>query len=250
MQPLKNLFTPAKIGRIELRNRIVMLPITTGFCETDETVGDRLIDFFAERAKGGSGLIIIPFSPVEAGSPVEPGLYDERFITGIRRLTERIHSYGAKIGAQLIISYSVMFHGAPPEVVGASPVWNQMMRCVPRPLTVDEIHYIVGEYGKAARRARQGGFDIVEVLVGGGYLLNRFLSPISNKREDEYGGSLENRMRIILEVVESIKREAGADFPVGCRLNIDEQMEGGHTAEDSKKVAQLLEKAGISVINS
>ena len=249
MQQFKYLFTPVRIGTMEIRNRIVMLPLTTGFCENDETVGSRFINFYAERAKGGVGLIIVPFSPVPAGSPMEPGLYNDRFIPGVHRLTDAIHNHGAKVAAQLITSYHVMFRDGVPEVVGPSPVLNQMMRIIPRPLTVEEIRHIVEEYGQAARRARKCGFDAVEVLVGGGYLLNRFLSPISNKREDEYGGSLENRMRIILEVIESMRREVGKDFPIGCRLNVDEQMEGGHTVEDSRKVARILEKAGIQMIN-
>jgi len=249
MQQFKYLFTPIRIGTMEIRNRIVMLPLTTGFCESDETLGNRFINFYAERAKGGTGLIIVPFSPVPAGSPMEPGLYNDRFIPGVRRLTDTIHAHGAKVAAQLITSYHVMFKDGLPEVVGPSPVMNQMLRIIPRPLTVEEICHIVKEYGQAARRARKCGFDAVEVLVGGGYLLNRFLSPISNRREDEYGGSLENRMRIILEVIEGMRREVGKDFPIGCRLNVDEQMEGGHTVEDSRKVARILEKAGIQMIN-
>ncbi len=245
----KHLFTPVKIGNMEVKNRIVMLPMTTGYPEADETVGDRFINFFAERAKGGAGLIIIPFAPVPAGSPVEPGLFDNRFIPGIRRLTAAIHAHGAKTASQLITSYHVAFKGGPAEVVGPSPVMNQILRVVPRALTVDEIHYIVDEYSRSARRAREGGFDAVEILVGGGYLLNRFLSPISNQRVDEYGGSLEKRMRIILEVIESTRKEAGSDFPIGVRLNIDEQMAGGHTVEESKVVARALEKAGVSLIN-
>lgn len=244
-----NLFKPITIKGMEIRNRIVMLPMTTGYTEPDETVGAKFIDFFAERARGGAGLIVIPFSPVKAGSPVEPGLFDDRFIPGVRRLTSSIHDFGARAAAQLITSYHVVLKDDQPEVVAPSAVLNQLMRVMPRALTVEEIHYIVGEYGKAARRAREGGFDAVEILVGGGYLLNRFLSPITNKREDRYGGSLENRMRIILEAIESMKREAGEDFIFGCRLNVEEQMAGGHTVEDSKAVAQALERAGIGWIN-
>jgi 2,4-dienoyl-CoA reductase-like NADH-dependent reductase (Old Yellow Enzyme family)/thioredoxin reductase len=244
-----NLFKPLKIGTTELRNRIVMLPMTTGYCEADETVGDRFIDFFAERARGGAGLIIIPFSPVAAGSPVEPGIYDDRFLPGLKRLTEAMRAHGAKSAGQLITSYHVILRGNQPEVVGPSEVMNQILRTVPRAMTREEIHFIVEQYGHAARRVREGGFDLVEILVGGGYLLNRFLSPISNKREDEYGGSLENRMRIILEIIASMKRSAGADFPIGVRLNVEEQMPGGHTVAESKIVAQALERAGVSLIN-
>ena len=250
MKPFKHLFTPAKIGHLELKNRIVMLPMTTGYTEDDETVGNRFIDFFEARAKGGAALIIVPFSPIRAGSPVEPGMYDDRFIAPARNLTGRVHDGGAKIGAQLIISYHVIFGKGAPEVVGPSPVMNQMMRSIPRELTVDEIRYIVSEYGRAARRVREAGFDLVEVIVGGGYLLNRFLSPITNKRTDLYGGSLENRMRFTLEAIESMRKEGGADFPIGIRINLEEQMEGGHTIEDSKEVLKILEKAGVQVINA
>jgi len=250
MKPFKHLFTPAKIGRLEIKNRIVMLPMTTGYTEADETVGNRFTDFFETRAKGGAGLIIVPFSPVRAGSPVEPGMYDDRFIASARKFTGRIHDGGAKIGAQFIVSYHVIFGKGTPEVVGPSPVMNQIMRCIPRELTVDEIRYITGEYGRAARRAREAGFDLVEVLVGGGYLLNRFLSPITNKRTDLYGGGLENRMRFTLEVIDSMRKEGGPDFPIGIRINLEEQMEGGHTIEDSKEVLEILEKAGVQVINA
>ena len=243
------LFTPLKVGEMEVRNRIVMLPITTGYTEADETIGNRFINFFAERAKGGVGLIIIPFAPVAGGSSLEPGLFDNRFIPGIRKLTDTIYSYGAKVAAQLMVSYHVAFKNGVPEVVGPSPIMNQMLGVIPRVLTVDEIRYLVDEYGKSAKRAREGGFDAVEILVGGGYLLNRFLSPITNRREDDYGGSLERRIRIILEIIQSVKAKAGSDFPIMVRLNCDEQMTGGHTIEDSKWVAQELEKAGVNIIN-
>lgn len=243
------LFKPIKAGALELKNRIVMLPMTTGYTEADETVGNRFINFFAERAKGGAGLIIIPFAPVPAGSPLEPGLFEDRFIPGALRLTDSLHSHGAKVAAQLIVSYHMVLKGGVPEVVGPSPEMNQLVRAIPRELTVDEIHYLVEGYGKAARRAREAGFDAVEVFVGGGYLLNRFLSPISNKRRDEYGGDLAGRMRIVLEVIQSIKANTGSEFPISVRLNVEEQMEGGHTFEESRVVAQTLEKASINLLN-
>ena len=250
MKMFKHIFTPIKIGNMEVKNRIVLLPMTTGYPEADETVGYRFINFYVERAKGGAGFIIIPFSPVRAGSSMEPGLFDDRFIPGVRRLTEGLHGHGAKVACQLIVSYHVIFKDGMPEVVGPSPVMNQIVHAMPRALTVDEIHFIVEEYGRTARRAREGGVDAVEILVGCGYLLNRFLSPFSNKREDEYGGDLENRMRMILECIASVRKEAGNDFPVGVRLNIEELMPGGHTVEDSMIVAKVLEKAGVNFINT
>ena len=249
MKQLTYLFKPIRVGKMELKNRIVMLSMTTGYNEVDETVGDRFVNYVVERAKGGVGFIIVPFSPSAAGSPLQPGLYHDRFIPGARRLTNEVHTYGAKIAAQFITQYHLVTNEGHPEVVGPSPVLNQMMRCVPKALTVEEIHHLVEEYGKAARRAVEAGFDAIEVIVAAGYLLNRFLSPITNKRWDEYGGSLENRMRIILEIIESIRKETGEDYPITCRLNVEEQMEGGHTIEDSREVVRALERAGVQAIN-
>lgn len=250
MTELKTLFRPGKIGALETKNRLVMLPLTTGFNEPDGTVGDRMLNFFAERAKGGVGLIIIPFAPLRSGSPAQPFLYDDRFITGVRRLTDKIHSHGAKAATQLIIQYHLALKEDQAELVGPSPVLNRLIRAVPRALTREEIQLIVLEYGKAARRAREAGFDAVEVPVIGGYFFNRFMSPITNHREDDYGGNLENRLRIIRQAVESIKKEAGSDYPVTCRINLEELMEGGHTIEDSEAVVRLLEQYGFSGLNS
>ena len=243
-----NLFSPIKIKNMALRNRIVMLPMSLYLHEKDSSIGDRFIAFFEARAKGGAGLIDIPFEPICDGACAEPGLFDDRFIPGVRALTSRIHSYGAKVAAQLIVSYQLVLKDNIAEVVAPSPVFNKMTRCMPRELTLDEIHTIVSAYGAAARRALEGGVDAVEVLIGAGYLLNRFLSPISNKRTDAYGGSLENRMRIILEIIESIKKEVGEDFPLLCRLNLEEQMPGGHTIRDSIEITKILKQKGIDML--
>jgi 2,4-dienoyl-CoA reductase-like NADH-dependent reductase (Old Yellow Enzyme family)/thioredoxin reductase len=249
MVQFENLFKPIKLGEVELKNRIVMLALTTGYVEADNTVGDRLISFFSERAKGGVGLIIVPCTPIDAASPMQPGLYHDRFIPGARRLTNEVHACGARIAAQLIAQYHWVINEGPPQVVGPSPILNQMIRCVPKALTIKEIHHLIEEYGRAGQRAREAGFDAVEVIVAGGYLLNRFLSPITNKRQDKYGGTVQNRMRIILEVIESIRKWAGRDYPIMCRINVEEGMEGGHTIEDSKEVVCALETAGIQALN-
>lgn len=243
-----HLFTPLKIGTLEVPNRIVMLPLTTAYGEDDETLGQRFIDFYTERAKGGAGLIIVPLAPLADGSPVEPGLHDDRFLPGVRRLTESIGSWGAKSSCQLISSYHLMLRNNQPEAVGPSDVFNALLRVTPRALTIDEIRFIVTGYGEAALRAREGGFDALEVMAGGGYLLNRFLSPLGNRRDDQYGGSFENRTRILLEIIDSMRRAVGPDFPIGVRLNVDEQMEGGYRVEESTIIARMLEAAGVNMI--
>jgi 2,4-dienoyl-CoA reductase-like NADH-dependent reductase (Old Yellow Enzyme family)/thioredoxin reductase len=244
------LFSPLRIGRVELPNRIVMLPMTTGFCRPDQTVGERFIRFYAQRARGGAGMIVIPFSPIASGEWVEAGIYHDRFLPGVRELTAAIRSHGAGSSCQLITSYHIAFNGHTPEAVAPSPVMNKILHAVPRAVTREEIAFIVDKYAQAAYRAREGGFDAVEILVGAGYLLNRFLSPVGNTRNDAYGGNLENRMRIILEIVARIQQTAGEDFPIGVRLNLDEQMPGGHTIDESATVARVLENTGVQYISS
>jgi 2,4-dienoyl-CoA reductase-like NADH-dependent reductase (Old Yellow Enzyme family)/thioredoxin reductase len=251
MTTYEHLFSPFAVGDVKLRNRIVMLPMTTGFCEPDGSVGEQLIEFFAARAAGGAGLIIAPFTPLLTGSVVDAGLSDDRFVEPARRLTEEVHRHGARISAQLIVTYGLALGGSgTAEVVGPSPVPNAILRTVPRELTVAEIQGIVGAFGLAAARAEAAGFDLVEVMTGGGYLLNRFLSPLTNQRQDRYGGSLENRLRIVLEIVDSIRAHAGRGLPVMVRLNLDEHMQGGSSPEDALEMARRLEATGIAGFTS
>jgi len=251
-----------------------MLPMTTGYAESDQSTGDRLIDYYAARAQGGAGLIIAPFSPSPAGSPVDAGLYDDRFIPGARKLADTVHQHGAKISAQLIVCYHLILPapagkagragtaaepsdfddggdpGGIPEVVGPSPVTNTLLKVKPRKLTVEEIAFIVREYGKAAARAKKAGFDMVEIMAGGGYLVNRFLSPLSNIRGDEYGGDLEKRMRFLLEIIGSVRTSVGEDFPITLRLNLQENIDGGYTLDDALEMAAILERTGIAGFTS
>jgi 2,4-dienoyl-CoA reductase (NADPH2) len=253
MTQYEHLFSPFAIGGVKLRNRVVMLPMTTGFCEADGSVGPRLVDFFSARAAGGAGLIVAPFTPLQTGSVVDAGLFADRFVEPARRLTEAVHGHGAAISAQLIVTYGLALDetGARvPEVVGPSAVTNAILRTVPRELTVGEIGRIVEAYGAAAARARAAAFDLVEVMCGGGYLLNRFLSPLTNQRDDVYGGSLQNRLRIVLEILAAIREKVGANFPVMVRLNLDEHMQGGCSPGDALEMARRLEAAGVAGFTS
>jgi len=237
MPQFTHLFDPIKVGNVQLKNRMVMLAIGTGYPEPDGTVGDRFINFCVERAKGGVGLIITPFAPFDMAIPVIPGLYDDRFIPGARRLTDAVHAYGTKIAPQFLGQYFwVNKENGSFEFIAPSAVFNKMIGTTPKALTLEEIHLLVDEYGEAGRRTREAGFDAIELPMGIGYLLNRFISPCTNKRIDEYGGSLENRMRFPLEIIDR-------------RVSAEEYMERGHTLEDSKKVVSILEAAGVQAID-
>ncbi len=268
MTRLKHLFQPIKIGELELKNRIVM-----PCANASGGGGKHVISYYAERAHGGAGLIIAggmyPYDPGTAGARYgvrkdvseeerqairEFALYGDELIPSLRELTTAIHDNGAKAAAQILMTYEwkgdwKTNKDALTEIVGASNVASGPWMGDSRALTVDEIHQIVAEYGDAARVAREAGFDAIEIHAGIGYFLNRFLSPYSNKRNDEYGGSIENRLRILLEIVDSCRKKAGSDYPIIVRISAEDFMEGGNTLEDTKPMAVALERAGIAAID-
>ena len=250
MPQFAHLFEPIKVGNVQLKNRMVMLAIGTGYPEPDGTVGDCFINFCIERARGGVGLIITPFAPFDMGLPFIPGLYDDRFIPDARRLTDAVHAYGTKIAPQFLGQYFwVNKENGSFEFIAPSAVFNKMIGATPRAFALEELHLLVDEYGEAGRRTREAGFDAIELHLGIGYLLNRFISPCTNKRTDEYGGGLENRMRFSLEIIDRIHKRAGKDYPIICRVSAEEFMKGGHTLEDSKKVVSILEAAGVQAMD-
>jgi 2,4-dienoyl-CoA reductase (NADPH2) len=251
MTELKHLFQPIQIGTLELKNRIVLLAADTGYGDND-MVTERQKEYYAARARGGTGLLITGLVlPSSMGKPLpgRMGIYHDRFIPGLRQLVDAVHSEGAKIAIQLSLQYFwARGEGAPVEEVGPSAI-STRRNSQPRELNLDEIQQIIGEYSEGTRRAREAGFDAVEFHCGIGYLISRFLSPCTNKRSDEYGGSLEKRMRFLLEIIASSKRKAGSDYPLICRVSADEFMEGGHTLDDTRKLVPILEQAGVHCLN-
>jgi len=249
---LRKLFEPIKVGRVDLKNRLVMAPVTDNYA-VDYYVTERMVDFYAERAKGGTGLITIGyFTPNIPSNSRGLGLFDDRFIPGLRRLTDAIHAAGAKVEIQLgLEEHMTWSEGGPFELVGPSNVIKRFKpgAAAPRPLTIEEIEQLVDEFGEAVRRAREGGFDSVQFLGSAGYILAQFISPLTNRRTDRYGGSLENRTRLFLEIIESSRKKAGRDFTLTARLSGEQFMDGGYTLEETKDVAILLERAGIDAIN-
>ena len=268
---LKRLFEPIEVGSIELKNRVVMVAANTNGGD-GEWIGERIKAFYEERAKGGVGLIIAGmFStvPIYPGwGPRHLGIYDDRFIPGLRELVEVVHRGGAKIAAQLQVAGLPPERegapirlsstggtweaekGLPVELIGPShiPVSATRGRDRQRSLTVAEIGELMDYTAEGVRRVREAGFDAVDLRCGVGSLLSQFISPLTNKRTDDYGGDLENRMRFAMETIAAIKRKAGEDCTLLCRISGSDFVEGGHTLEDNQKVAAILEKAGTSAI--
>jgi len=250
---MSGLFDPINIRGLSLKNRLVMPPMATGMATEDGEVTDRHIKHYTARAKGGVGLIIIEHTYVlEDGklSRTQTGLYDDRLIPGLKRLVEAIHAEGTKVIIQLN-------HGgakAPRIITGKQPSgpWNIMLPNgieAPRPLTVPEIKTLVLGFGNAAYRAVEAGFDSVELHGAHGFLLCQFLSPYANQRNDEYGGTLANRLLFPTEVIKEVKTRLGKNIPLFYRFGADDMIEGGLTRQEAKLAAQNLEQAGVDVID-
>lgn len=248
----RHLFSPIQINQMQVKNRIVMTAMHLGYTPEGE-VTERLIEFYRRRAQGGVGLIIVGGCTIDeyAGMASMIGLSEDRFIPGLKRLVEAVHSEGAKIAAQLYqagrYTHSAMIGGRKP--FSASAVRSRLTGETPRALELEEIPGVQASFAKAALRAKEAGFDAVEILGSAGYLISQFFSPVTNKRTDAYGGSLENRMRFGIEVVQKVREAVGADFPIIMRLAGNEFMEGGNTNKEARIFARELERAGVDLFN-
>ena len=253
MSKFEKLLEPTKIGLMELRNRILMPPMGTNLNAVDGSVTDYYINYHAERAKGGVGLQImgvVAIDPLGIPAPCVPRIYHHKFIVGLSRLTRAIHEYGGKCAAQLHHAGRQTYSSLIGEqIVAPSAIPCKLIGEVPRELTINEIEGLVEAFGEGALRAKLAGFDAVEFHGAHGYLICQFLSPYSNKRTDKYGVDPEGRMQFALEIVKRAKEKAGADFPMIFRMSGDEFVEGGLTLEETEKIAQRLEKAGVDALH-
>jgi 2,4-dienoyl-CoA reductase-like NADH-dependent reductase (Old Yellow Enzyme family)/thioredoxin reductase len=248
----RHLFTPIRINTLEVKNRIFMPPMCTAYATIRGEVTDRLIAYYAERAKGGVGLINVEFTSVSpAGKVFEhmTGIYDDEMIPGYEKLVDAVHEGGARIAIQISHAGRRTHSTVTGEIpVAPSPI-PRLNGEVPRELTIDEIRDLIEAFGSAAVRAKKAGFDAVMIHMAHGYLINEFFSPLSNKRQDQYGGDLEGRSRLAIEVFRKVRENVGGDFPVTCRLCGDEFVPGGFDLNQSKYVAKNLEESGIDAID-
>jgi 2,4-dienoyl-CoA reductase (NADPH2) len=275
----RHLLAPGRIGALELRNRIVMSPMGSNLAETDGRAGERIQRYYEERARGGVGLVIVGVGavafPAGACIPNQIGLSEDAFLPGLSELTRRIHAHGARVAIQLQHSGKV----ATQDIGAGRPLWvpsltqltagdlfadltaeetQRATAYLARPgaqvrfhePTAADLRGLVARFAEAAERARRAGFDGVEIHAAHGYLLSSFLSPAANRREDEYGGPLENRARLLVEVIQAVRQRVGGDYPVWCRLDAKEfRIEHGITVEDAQRTAELCETAGADAIH-
>ena len=243
----QHIFSPMTIRHMTVKNRIVMMPMGTNFGEQNGEMSFLHINYYEQRAKGGTGLLIVENasvdSPQGSNGTTQLRIDSDNYIPRLYKLCENVHKHGACIAIQINhAGASAMSSRIGMQPVSASDVPSKEGGEIPRPLTKEEILHIVRKYAEAARRAQICGFDAVEIHAGHSYLISQFLSPIYNKRTDEFGGSAENRTRFAHMILEAVRKQVGPHFPIFLRISADELMEGGNTLEDTLAYLEYLEK--------
>lgn len=275
MARCETLLSPGRIGPMSLRNRILLTSMGAGLAEADGTCGERIRAFHEEQARGGTALVTMGVVgvalPLSQNMINQPAISDDRFIPGLKAVADAVHAHGAKFAVQLHFAGLV----AAIDMLAGKPVWTpsipehtegdmldgfllEEQEISPtfkitdpqyRVMSIEDINWLVGMYAKGAERARRIGADGIEIHAGHGYLLSSFLSPATNKRTDAYGGSVENRARLLCEVIRAIREAAGPDIAVWCKIDtVEFDKEGGITIEDAKITARLAEEAGAHAI--
>jgi 2,4-dienoyl-CoA reductase (NADPH2) len=246
------LFEPITINTLQIKNRVVMPSMALAYTR-DYTFNETYKAFYMERAKGDVGLMTIgPVGIDTVGSaPLTLGLFEDKYIEPLKTFIGELHQEtDVKVATQLFhmgrYAFS-MFTGQPPIAPSAIP--SKLTGEAPREMTGQDIEEVKEAYAQSARRAKEAGFDLIEILACTGYLISQFLSPLTNKRTDDYGGSIENRMQFGLEVIRKVREAVGDDVPVGLRIAGNDFMEGGHTNIESALFAAEAEKAGVDAIN-
>ena len=246
---------PGCIGNVRLKNRILRAPQHTGLANPDGSITGRLLRHYKELAKGGAAMVIVEYAWVDndasKASPCQLGIAGIEHLPGLSLLAQTIQANGAKAAIQISHAGRQRFTLQKPKAPSAVP-WEEIYAqgCpAPQELTFDEILQIVKDFGQAAKRAQTADFDMVEIHACHGYLISNFLSPRTNKRTDWYGGSLENRMRFLLEVVAEIKRQVGPDYPICVRVSGTDYEPDGHTIEETIELCRRLEALGVAAIH-
>lgn len=253
MNTYTHLFSPVAVGKTTVKNRLFMPPISTNLADKGY-VTDELIKHYEARAKGGVGLIVTEVTTVEPTYIYLPGdmsIHDDSFIPGWKKLTDAVHQYGAKVLPQLFHpAYMAFPIPGTPRLIAPSNVGPSYAKEAPRPVTIEELHMIIKQFGEAAFRVKQAGGDGVEIHAAHAHgLLGGFLTPLYNKRCDEYGGDINGRLKLTLEVIAEVRKMCGDDFIIDVRISGDEYSDGGLNLDDMVYVSKQLERAGVDMLH-
>lgn len=255
---MSELFSPFEAANVRISNRIVMPPMATEKSDPVGMVSDASVADYRRMARSGMGLLIIEHNFIDESGRVSPrqmSIARDECVPGHRRLASAVHEAGVSIALQINHSGSNRLEPFRSQAFGASSVAHPTSGVTPTELDHRGIAAIVGSFGRAAARARQAGYDLVEIHCAHGYLLSQFLSPLTNRRRDGYGGKIARRVRFLLEVIEEVKAATGGDFPLMVRLGLTDNppghtmFPGGLEMADGLQVALALEKAGIAILD-
>lgn len=249
---MKSIFDKSAIKDLDLKNRLFKGAVWEELAREDGHMTDELFEIYEELAKGGVGAIFTGYAYVckeEQPNPRMMGIYDDSFIKEYKELTDMVHSHDSKIIMQIVYGGTQSNMGYDDNIIfGPSAIRNEISGIMPKEMTKDDIEYLVNAYANAALRVKKAGFDGVAMHGAHGYLLSQFLCPHYNQRSDEYGGSIENRMRIIVEIYENIREKVGKDYPVFMKINSQDFFNGGLSEEESIKVIKALEEKGLDCV--
>ena len=248
------LIKPIEVGNLTLSNRLVMPPMATAKAEVDGKVSKDILEYYDEKSKGGyMSLIIIEHSFINQEGKAHDkqlSIAENSVLEGLKKLANIIHNNGSKAVMQINHAGSAAKSEVTgSDVVAPSAVLNPRLGIMPIELTQEGINHIIKSFKDAALRVKEAGFDGVEIHSAHGYLLSQFFSPLTNKREDQYGGDVYKRIRIHLEIIKAVRNAVGEEFLILLRLGACDYMEGGVTIEDSKIAAKEFEKAGVGVLD-
>ncbi len=248
---MSKLFESTTINGMKLPNRFARSATWEGLAADDGTCTAKLKDFYVELAKGGLGLIITSHTYVRQdgmGSPRQLGLSDDKFIPGLKELTDAIHQHNTPVAVEL--SHAGILSNK--QVTKLTPMMLSKVEgyvgSEGKEMTVEDIQEIIDAFGQAGRRAKEAGFDAIQIHGAHGFLVNQFLSPAFNRRTDAYGGPIENRVKAVLAILEKIRSHVGSDFPILIKLNSEDLIDGGLTVEESLQAALMLQGAGIDAV--
>lgn len=249
---MKTVFEETTVKGMKLKNRLVRSATWEGMCDHNGCPTDTLTDFYCQLALGGIGLIITGYTFVRPDGkqlPGKMGIHTDNFADEFKKMTGSVHDAGGTIAVQLVhAGGQTDSSNAGRQPLAPSAIQVDQFPEMPAELTTNEISDIVNAFGEGARRAREWGFDAVQLHGAHGYLINQFLSPLTNRRTDGYGGSIENRSRFVIEVYNKVRDAVGSDYPVLIKLNASDHLEGGLSVQDATYVAQQLSELGIDAI--
>lgn len=249
---MKKLFEQAKIAEMTLKNRFVRSATWENMADSKGHMNEKLYEVYQKLAQGEVGLIITGYANVieqEQPNPGMMGIYEDSFIAEYKKLTDMVHQYGSKIVMQVAYGGTKTTYKVGERVIYApSDVAEMSTKVAGKPMTKEEIKYVVEAFGQSARRVKEAGFDGIEIHGAHTYLINQFLSPYYNTRTDEYGASLDNRMRFLLEIYQAMRHNVGKEFPILVKLTATEFFDGGVTFEETRQICRKLAAVGVDAI--